>query len=116
MLACDWVSPMLGTAHNLLKANGADGSEWDNQPLSLSAALCSGAQLLCSVKGSESLFDVEVNRLSVKRGQDRSGSVLSGETQMKSHWDVGRVESGAIEVVKVRLNRTNGVSKSAHLH
>lgn len=47
-----------------------------------------GTQLLCSVIGTEALFDVEVNRLSVKHSQDQLGSVLSCETQIRTHWGV----------------------------
>lgn len=59
-----------------------------------------GMQLLCSVKGTEALFDVEVNKLSVKHSQDQLGSALSCETQIRSHWSVQRAgeESGAIGV------------------
>lgn len=102
MLACARGSPMLCTAHNSLKTNGADGEERriTNRCLCPQHSVSLGTQLLCSVKGTESLFDVEVGRLSVKQSQDQLESVLSCETQIRPHWGVERAreESGPIGV------------------
>lgn len=102
MLACACVSPMLGTAHNSLKASGADGGERriTSYCLCPQHSVSLGTPLLCSVKGTETLFDVEADRPSVKHSQDQLESVVSCETPIRSHWGVERAgeESGAIGV------------------
>lgn len=85
MLACACVSPMLGTAHNSLKASGAD---WGVRRIT-SHCLCPrhsvslGTPSLCSVKGTETLFDVEADGPSVKHSQDQLESIMSCETPNK---------------------------------
>lgn len=55
------------------------------------------------MKGTETLFDVEVNRLSVKHSQDQLGSALSCETQIRSHWSVKRAREES-EAIGIELN------------
>lgn len=73
MLACDWVSPMLRTAHNLLKASGADGGDRriTSRYLCPQHSVNLGIQLLQSVTGTETWFDVGVNGLSMTHYQDQ---------------------------------------------
>lgn len=69
---------MLRTAHTLLKAGGADGGDRriTSRYLCPQRSVNLGIQLLQSVTGTETLFDVGVNRLSMKHNQDQLEIVM----------------------------------------